>query len=410
MSDPVDTDTYAPFRYRDFNLFQTSRALSIVASQMLSVAVGWQMFKLTGRPIDLGLTGLVQFVPAAVLSLFAGDVVDRRPRRVIIQATNVLFVACALWLVYVARHRELGTGAIYAALFVYGVGRAFSGPANQAILPDIVPVEHYPRAVAWSETLWQGAGIAGPAIGGLLFSATHRAGPVFAVAAALWVLAALLMFATNVRSTHVVSRERGTDRLFAGLRFVWTNKLVLGAISLDLFAVLLGGAVALLPIFAGRYLHTDAWGLGLLRAAPGVGAALMAIWIAHRPIARRAGHTLLTCVALFGVATIVFGLSRKFALSFLALVVVGATDMVSVVVRHTLVQLGTPNEMRGRVSAVNSVFIGASNQLGEFESGVTAQWLGARAATVVGGIGTIAVVLVWSWLFPRLRKVDRLLG
>jgi MFS family permease len=216
------------------------------------------------------------------------------------------------------------------------------------------------------------------------------------------------MLATRVRTTHLVSRERGTKRLFAGLRFVWANKLVLGAISLDLFAVLLGGAVALMPIFARVYLHTGAWGLGLLRAAPSVGAALMAIAIAYRPLSRRAGTTLLACVAGFGVATIVFGVSRNFALSFVALVAVGATDMVSVVVRHTLVQLGTPAEMRGRVSAVNSVFIGASNQLGEFESGVTAQWLGPVNAVVLGGVGTIVVVLMWAWWFPRLRKIDRL--
>ncbi|MEI8256961.1 MAG: MFS transporter [Deltaproteobacteria bacterium] len=401
--------TYAAFGYRDFNLFEAARVCSTLATQMQAVAVSWHMYHLTGRPLDLGLAGLVQFLPAVLLSLWTGDLVDRHPRRAIVIGSHAAFAVCALWLCYVAMHPALGVRAIYAALLFYGVVRAFAGPANQAILPDIIPVEHYGSSVAWSQTIWQGAAIAGPALGGALYAATRHAAPVFATPSVLSVGAVALMFATRVRTTHLSSHDPGWTRLFAGLRFVWSHKLVLGAISLDLFAVLLGGAVALLPIFARDYLHAGAWGLGLLRAAPAMGAAVMAVFLAHEPLRHRAGVALFASVAVFGLATIVFGLSRSFALSLVALAVVGAADMISVVVRHTLVQLGTPREMRGRVSAVNSVFIGASNQLGEFESGVTAQWFGAVPAVIIGGLGTILVVALWAWMFPSLRKVDRLI-
>jgi MFS family permease len=294
---------------------------------------------------------------------------------------------------------------VYAVLLANGVVRAFSGPASQAFLPLVVPEDVFPKAVAWGSSVFQGSQILGPMIGGVVYGIADSPAPVYAGAMACALGA--LFFMTVLRTESRAKRPVPSG-VVEGLRYLWRNKIVLGAISLDMFAVLLGGAVALLPVFARDILHVGATGLGLLRGAPGAGAVIMALVLAHRPLDRHAGAIMLSCVAGFGVFTVAFGLSSNLVLSVIALMLVGACDMVSVIVRHTLVQLATPDEMRGRVSAVNSVFIGASNEVGQFESGVTAAWLGAVPAVVLGGIGTIVVVALWARLFPDLRRVDQL--
>jgi MFS family permease len=297
---------------------------------------------------------------------------------------------------------------IYLALLGNGAVRAFNGPASQAFLPLLVPREHFPNAVAWGSSIFQTATIAGPMIGGLLYGITGSPAPVYTSAAIAYMVAFLLMLQIRTPVTERSGSAASSTMVLDGLGYIWRNKLILGAISLDLFAVLLGGAVALLPVYAREILNVGASGLGFLRSAPGVGAVLTAIVIAHWPLRRNAGAAMLWCVAGFGVFTIVFGLSRDLALSLAALVLLGAFDMISVIVRHTMIQLATPDEMRGRVSAVNMVFIGASNEVGQFESGITAQWLGTIPAVVLGGIGTILIVALWAWLFPSLRQVDQL--
>jgi MFS family permease len=297
---------------------------------------------------------------------------------------------------------------VYAALLLNGVVRAFNGPASQAFLPLVVPVEVFPSAVALGSGVFQGAMVAGPMIGGLVYGLTGSPAPVYAASVASCLSAMVLMGRIRVKT---VQRPRGTvqpGELLDGLRYLWRAKMTLGAISLDMFAVLMGGAVALMPIFARDILKVGAAGLGLLRGAPGTGAVIMAFVLAHRPLKRHAGAIMLCCVAGFGACTVVFGLSRNVALSVASLVLLGACDMVSVIVRHTLVQISTPDEMRGRVSAVNMVFIGASNEVGQFESGVTAAWFGAVPAVVAGGLATILIVVLWARLFPELRSVNEL--
>ncbi|MBF5045914.1 MFS transporter [Aggregicoccus sp. 17bor-14] len=397
----------AVFAHRDFRLYQAARLLLTLGIQMQSVAVGWHVYSLTGRALDLGYVGLAQFLPAVLLSPLTGDTADRFDRRRILLVCYATLSVCALLLFALARMHVPSLGALYAVLVLLGVGRAFLGPAGQSLVPSLVPNAHLASALAWSSSILEIATITGPALGGLAYGGVEAAG-VYLICAALMALATLLIGRMRTRIAHRVSATRSWDRLVAGLRFVWHQKVVLGAISLDLFAVLLGGAVALLPIFAAEILHTGPWGMGLLRSAPAVGAGTMALVLANRPLRRRAGRTMFVCVAVFGLATLTFGLSRNLFLSLGALAVLGAADMVSVVVRSTLVQLATPDEMRGRVSAVNMVFIGASNELGEFESGLTAQWLGAVPAVIVGGLGTLAVVALWAWRFPELRRVNRL--
>jgi MFS family permease len=403
---------WAAFAHRDFNLFQAARLLSVLGTQMQSVAIGWQIYAITGRPIDLAWVGLAQFFPAAGLSLITGQVADRFERRRILVGCYAAMAALSAVLFAIARS---GAGSasvipIYAVLVGVGVTRAFQGPASQSILPSLVPIGHFGNAVTWSSSFWQTAMVFGPSLGGIAYAAAAGPGPVYAIAACC-LLASSALVATM---RPIAPRERRNrpekrmDSVLAGVRYVWRNEIVLGAISLDLFAVLLGGATALLPIYARDILSLGPWALGVLRSAPAAGAAVTGILLALWPVDRRAGVRMLACVALFGIATIVFGLSRNFALSVLALVVGGAADMVSVVVRSALVQLATPDEMRGRVSAVNMVFIGASNELGEFESGLTAQWLGVVPSVVLGGVGTLVVVALWAWRFPKLRGVDRL--
>jgi hypothetical protein len=399
---------WAAFEHRDFSRFQGARVLSVLGVQMQNVAIGWQIYAITGRPMDLAWVGLSQFLPAACLSLAAGHVADRFDRRAVLIACHAAAAALSAVLWALARHGGTGVAPIYAVLGGIGTARAFAGPAGQSIVPTLVPVEDFGNAVAWGSSLWQAATVIGPTIGGIAFAVTGRAETVYALAAC-GSAGALALIAAMKPTAGVRTPEPATLRsLFAGVRYVAGNQLVLGSISLDLFAVLLGGATALLPVYARDVLHLGPWALGVLRSAPAIGGAGMGIALALRPIKRRAGTKMLACVALFGVATVVFAISRNFFLSLAALVVVGAADMVSVFVRSALVQLATPDAMRGRVSAVNMVFVGASNELGEFESGLTAQWLGVVPSVVLGGIGTVAVVAIWAWRFPALRRIDGL--
>jgi MFS family permease len=398
------------FQYPGFRLYMMARFLITVSSEMQSVAIGWQVYNLTHRPRDLGLVGLSQFLPGILLFLLAGHTADRFPRQRILETCFVAFSTVSLLLLALTLRGLHSVWPIYGVLLLNGAVRAFNMPTGQAFMPQLVKPSHFPNAVAWSSSIQQAALTVGPMIGGLLYNLAGTAVPVYGAAAAAYLVGLALISQIQVRTPQ---RPRGTasmNVILQGLRFIWREKMILGAISLDLFAVLLGGAVALLPVYAKDILHAGATGLGILRAAPGCGAIAMAVLVANRPITRKAGRTMLTCVFGFGVFTIVFGLSRNLALSVAALMLLGACDMVSVIIRHTVVQLATPDEMRGRVSSVNMVFIGASNEVGQFESGITAEWFGAVPAVVFGGIGTIVVVLAWAWMFPELRRVDRLPG
>ncbi|MDM0030785.1 MFS transporter [Variovorax sp. J22P271] len=384
----------------------SARLFGTAASQMLLVAIGWHMYELTGSAWDLGLVGLYQFVPALLLALLAGHVVDRHHRGRIVAACFGVQGAVALVLLLAVQARHDTRGLLLALSLVLGAVRAFQMPAQQALTPLLVSPMMLPRAMAFSSAGMQGAIIGGPALGGLLFVAGMAV--VYGVALAFFALAAALVL--RLRYAHLPpAREPVTLRtVLAGVDFIWKRKPVLGAVSLDLFAVLLGGAVALLPIYAKDILHTGPWGLGLLRGAPAVGALATSILLTRRPVERQVGRTLLLAVGLFGVCMVVFGISRSFTVSLIALAVSGGADMVNVVIRQTLVQLETPDAMRGRVSAVNSIFIGASNQLGEFESGATAALLGPVGSVVAGGVGTVLVALAWFRLFPSLAQRDRL--
>ena len=383
-----------------------SRLASTSANQMLMVAIGWQMYDLTGSAWDLGMIGLLQFLPALLLVLIAGHVVDRYHRARIVGLCMLAQTAIALLLAASAHQHSASRELLYVMSVLLGTVKAFQMPAQQALTPALVPPEVLPRALAFSSMGSQGAIVAGPALGGFIYVAGPQA--VYAVCASLFALSGALV--AGVRYAHVrpAARNISVDTLLAGVRFVRHRPVVLGAISLDLFAVLLGGATALLPIFAKDILHTGPWGLGLLRAAPAVGAFALSLLLTRWSVTRHAGRVLLGAVAVYGVATLVFGMSSSFIVSFIALIVAGAGDMVSVVIRQSLVQLDTPDDMRGRVSAVNSVFIGASNQLGEFESGVTAALLGAVGSVVLGGIGTLLVAGLWFKLFPALANRDAL--
>jgi MFS family permease len=372
---------------------------------MQSVAVGWQIYAITGRPVALAWVGLAQFFPVVCLSLPAGQMADRFERRRILIGCHAATAALSGALYSMAFAGTPRLTPIYAVLAGIGVARAFGGPASQSILPNLVPPEHFGNAIAWGSSFWQGATVIGPMLGGIVLAATGRAETVYFTAAVCSAGACVL--AAAMRPVGKVER-RAASSLLAGIRYVWDREILLGSISLDLFAVLLGGVTALLPIFARDVLGLGPWALGALRSAPAAGAAGTGVALALWPLQRRTGAKMLACVALFGVATVVFGLSRNFALSLVALMAAGAADMVSVFVRSALVQLATPDPMRGRVSAVNMVFIGASNELGEFESGLTAQWLGLVPSVVLGGLGTIFVVALCAWRFPALRRVDRL--
>ena len=385
-----------------------ARFLVVISTEMLAVAVGWQIYGLTHRPLDLGLVGLAQFLPGIFLFLVAGHAADRFQRRLILRICWAAFAACAAALVVLTLRGLKDPWPVYLVLLANGAVRVFNGPAGQSFLPSLVAEEHFPNAVAWNASVFTSATILGPTVGGLLYGFTGNPVPVYASAAVAYTVALGLVSLIRVTEKGPTRRAASVATVLEGLRYIWRNRLLLGAISLDLFAVLLGGAVALLPAYAQDVLKVGAKGLGVLRAAPGAGAMIMATVVAHRPIRRRAGIAMFWCVCGFGVFTVVFGVSRNLWLSLAALALVGACDMVSVIVRQTMIQLATPDEMRGRVSAVNMIFVGASNEFGQFESGITAQWFGTVPAVVLGGIGTIGVVALWSRLFPALRRVDRL--
>jgi MFS family permease len=401
-------DGALPYRARDIPAFVGSGFLATVAMQVQSVAIGWQIYDIERTPLALGLVGLCQFVPMFLLTLPAGELADRVDPRRLLAVTQVaqavcsgLFLLCSL----LSPHRAL---PFYIVLALFGASRGFSEPAGQALLPFLVPPEGLAKAIARNSSLLTVAVIAGPAMGGFLFSAGPLA--TYSVCLVAFLLAALFTASLGGRRVDH-SQTKFADRwerVIEGVHFVRTRPIVLGAISLDLFAVLLGGAVALLPVFARDVLHVGPLGLGVLRSAPAAGAALMAFTLARYPIERRSGTHLFVAVAVFGLATVAFGLSQNFYLSLAALLVTGASDMISVFIRSSLINFATPDPMRGRVGAVNMLFIGASGELGEFESGMTAAWFGTIPAVVIGGLGTLAVVAIWMWRFPPLRKVDRL--
>ncbi len=409
------------FKSRDFRLYQVARLMVIVGAEAQAVAVAWQVYAITHSALDLGYTGLALFLPGLFLMLAAGHTADRYDRRKIILACYGLQMVCTVGLLWLSLSGETALRGgrvwpIYAVLLGIGMGRAFSGPASSAMLPSLVPEEHFVNAVTWSATVYRTANMTGPAVGGILFTLPlagaltrfNGAGIVYAFTLAM--LLGFIILVAMIRTPMLRAEKKAFSMktVLGGLEYVWRTKLLMGSISLDLFAVMLGGATALLPIFATDILHSGPRGLGLLRAMPSVGALGVSLLMLARPIKRRAGWLMLMCVAIFGAATVVFGVSRSLVVSALALIVVGGSDMVSVVIRGSMLQLATPPEMRGRVSAVNWLFIGASNEFGEFESGVTAQWLGAVRAVVVGGIGSILVTAAAAGLFPALREVDTL--
>ena len=405
----------AAFQFSGFRLYEIARFCIVFCTEMQSVAVGWQVYEITKRPLDLGLTGLVQFLPGMLLFLVAGHAADRFDRRKLLTTCYAGYALSSVLLLMVTLrfellHRTETVIPIFAILFLVGVVRCFSMPASRALLPQLVPEEQFQSAVAWNSGVFQCATILGPALGGLLYAFSRGPSLVYGMALIAGSVAVLTTMRIQTRSRPRPREPFTLKSVSAGFRYIWTHKLVFGSISLDLFAVLLGGAVALLPVYAKEILRTGPWGLGLLRTAPGVGAGVMALLMAFKPIRRMAGATMLWCVGGFGLFTIVFGVSRSLALSLVSLIFVGAADMVSVVVRGVLIQIETPDEMRGRVNAVDMIFIGASNELGEFESGLAAQWLGAVPAVVLGGVGTILVTILWAWMFPELRKADKLSG
>ncbi len=375
--------------------------------QVLSTAVAWRVYEMTRDPFALGLVGLAQFGPMFALTLYAGDVADRYERRLILTLSFVVEAICAALLMIVTVIGTTSVGPYYAILVLFGCARAFSAPASQSFLPQIVPTEILPRVLSLSSSVMQVAVIAGPALGGAAL--LLGTGFAFTVSFILFALVASTVFAIKMeKRVHAVQSGSLWVRVTEGIAYVRKRRDLFGAISLDLFAVLLGGATALLPFFAQEILHVGPFGYGILKAAPAIGATVMAILLTSRPLGRYAGKKMFSCVAIFGLATIVFGLSENFYLSLAALITLGAADMVSVNVRHSLTQLATPDHMRGRVSAVSMLFIGASNELGEFESGITAAWWGTVPAVLVGGAGTLAIVALWAYWFPELRKVDRL--
>jgi MFS family permease len=398
------------FTYPGFTLFLTARWFIIASLEMQSVAVGWQIYQITRKPFDLGLVGLAQFLPGILLFLVSGHTADRFERRKVLFVCYAGFATCSALLFFISLHGVRSIYTIYAVMVMLGVVRSFNGPATRAIVPQLVPDEHLPNAVAWGSSSFQSATILGPSIGGLVYAVSNSPLSVYAISMTLSAAAMLSMLGVRPKSKPHPREPISMQTVLAGLNYIWRKKIILGLISLDLFAVLLGGAVALLPVYADTILHTGPWGLGLLRCAPGIGAGAMAILLAYRPLRGKTGTTMLWCVAGFGVFTILFGLSQNLYISLAALVLVGASDMVSVIIRGVWIQIATPDEMRGRVNAVDMVFIGASNEFGQFESGLTAHWFGTVPAVVLGGIGALVVTALWAWGFPDLRRADKLTG
>jgi MFS family permease len=400
-------DPYAVLRNRDLVLYLAGRFVASLGQQMLTVAVGWELYERTNSTLALGLVGLTQMVPMVLFTLPAGHVADNYDRKRIILLMTLVIGCASVGLTLISSHKA-DVFWIYSCLFAAGSARTFLWPASSAFLPHLVSRQEFSRAVTWSSGSFQLSSVVGPAAGGAVIALTHRAAPVYAANAAAAFICFLLM--ALVRRRHVVARkEPMTVRsLIVGFRFVFANRIILGTITLDLFAVLLGGAAALLPVYARDILRAGPAGLGFLQAALPLGSLVCALILAHRPPLQRAGRALLWAVAVFGLATVAFGFSRWFWFSFVMLFICGAVDNISVVVRHTLVQLLTPDEKRGRVSAVNSLFIGTSNELGGFESGTVAHWFGPVFSVVSGGVGTILVVIAVALIWPEIRKYGRL--
>ncbi|MCD2182429.1 MFS transporter [Rhizobium sp. GN54] len=406
MSTPTEGHRFAAFRHPSYARFFVSRFLNSFSTQIVSVAVGWQMYDLTGDPFMLGLIGLMQFMPSLALILVTGSVADRYNRRMVMAICLGVCTLCAAVLLGLTELGRFTPLSVFAVLVVFGVARAFLGPAMQSLAPNLVPEKDLSNAIAWNSTAQQTATIVGPVTGGLLYG-LGVAVP-YAVSIVLFVAASVAVISIPKPPQRIASAAKNWESLVAGFRYIRAEKVVLGAISLDLFAVLLGGAIALMPVFARDILALGPWGLGLLRSAPGVGSVAMAFWLAAHPIRHRAGVLMLIGVGLFGLGTVIFGLSQWAWLSIAALVIMGASDMISVYVRNSLVMLWTPDELRGRVTAVNMVFVGASNELGEFRAGTMAAMIGAVPAVVIGGIGTIVVSALWALWFPKLRRIDSL--
>ncbi len=422
----LETETAEPpstppsaFKSRDFRLYQAARLMVILGAEAQSVAVAWQVYQLTHSALSLGNTGLALFLPGLLFMLPAGHVADRYDKRYVILTCYLLQAICTAGLLWISMRQISSILPIYAVLFLIGTGRCFSGPAASAMLPMLVPKGSFVNAVTWGATIYQTANATGPMVGGILFTASlvafgprisawHGAPIVYVFTLLMLCSFMVLVGMIRVRAVSGPQKAFSWTTVLAGLKYVARTRLLLGSISLDLFAVLLGGAVALMPIFAETVLHAGPKGLGLLRAMPSLGALAVSITLILKPIKRKAGKLMLTCVGIFGVATVVFGLSHSLWVSMVALLLVGASDMVSVVIRSSVLQLATPPEMRGRVSAVNWLFIGASNEFGEFESGLTAHWWGAVPAVVIGGISSVVVTFAASFLFPALRRADQL--
>lgn len=399
---------YAAFRHRPFLSYWAARFLTTFATMIVSVAVGWQVYDLTRDPFDLGIVGIVQFLPSLLLVLVTGVVADRFGRRLIMTLSSLIEAGCAVALLLLTLRGLAGPLPIFVVLAMFGIARAFYGPASSSLFANLVPPEDFANAIAWNSSAWQTATIVGPVAGGLLYGLSAET--AYITAAVLMLVAALLVFTIPKPAQQTATDKPTMETLFAGFRYIWSEKIVLGAISLDLFAVLLSGASALLPVYARDILELGPWGLGLLRSAPGIGAICVAVWLAGHPIRDHAGKIMLGFVGLFGAVTVLFGVSTITWLSILALALLGATDMFSVYIRETLIQLWTPDEVRGRVNAVNQVFVGASNEVGEFRAGTMAALIGTVPAVVIGGIGAVAVAGLWAWLFPALRRVRHLNG
>jgi MFS family permease len=406
MSSTIPVGAGDLLRHRSFVLFLLSRSLSRFSSQIAAVAIGWQIYELTGSAFDLGMVGLVQFLPTALLVFVAGHAADRFERKRVVQLCQLAEALTALFLAWSTYAGWLDEVQIFIATFIIGIAGAFESPATAALLPLITPQGSLQRATAISSGAAQIATITGPALGGLAF--VFAPSLPYAIIVAFWLLGAILAGGIHAMQQAAPKGDASPADLFAGVRFIRNNPAILGTISLDLFAVLLGGVTALLPIYARDILETGPLGLGILRAAPAVGALLTTIVLARHSISRRVGMRMFQAVIIFGAATVAFALSHWMWLSVLALAILGAADTVSVVIRFSLVQLATPDDMRGRVGAVNFLFINASNQLGQFESGITAALFGAVPAAVLGGVGTIAIALLWMKLFPTLRHVEKL--
>lgn len=399
-------DRFAAFRHSSYFRYWLAKFIATFAVAVVSVAVGWQIYDLTRDPFDLGLVGLVQFFPSLLLVLVTGAAADRYGRKTIMAVAAAIEAACAAALLTLTIGGLSSPLPVFAVLFVFGVARAFYWPAAGALVANLVPAKDFANAVAWNSSAWQTASIVGPAAGGLLYGISAET--AYGAAGAAMLASTLLILSIPAPPQAAETERPSLSTLLAGFRYIWGEKVVLGAVSLDLFIVLLGGVVALLPVFARDILELGPWGLGLLRSAPGVGAIAVALWLSGNPVRDHAGLVMFACVALFGAFNFVFGLSTLAWLSIAMLALAGAADMISVYVRETLIQVWTPDRLRGRVNAVNMVFVGASNELGEFRAGTMAALIGTIPAVVFGGAGAVGVAIAWAWLFPQLRNIRRL--